>query len=389
MIRPDRWILGYRVFRVPQEEIARAATALLRAGLSANISPDGRFAVSSFRVRRTKEALGSLSYEISPLCGLPGFALALWHRPGALAACLVLLILALIGADRVWDVRIERDGEDPDFSSAALIGELESAGLSVGARWSRIDRDEVEASFLSSSPTVGWISITRTGTVAHVKIRKKTVYETEERPEGYANILAAEDCVIEEITVTRGYPVVSVGDTVRKGDLLISGILPAEAGGGFCRAEGSVLGRLHESVQANCARLHSEKEYGREEYRSISLEIFNFPINILKNSRNSDGNCVIIEETRVLSLPGGANLPFRLSLTRALPYRLTDPIPYSDEELVRIASSRLSSEVARRFAGADLLSIRVYGEFTADGYTMTAEAGILREVGQIAELTEN
>ena len=153
----------------------------------------------------------------------------------------IVLLLRLLTAGRVWDIRIEREEGDSDFSSALILEELEEAGLAVGDRWSRIDRDGVETALLSSSSHIGWVSITRTGAVAHVKVREKTKFRGEPVAEedGYANIVAAFDCVIEEITVVRGFAVVSVGDTVRAGDLLISGILPEEAGGGFCRAEGS------------------------------------------------------------------------------------------------------------------------------------------------------
>ena len=42
---------------------------------------------------------------------------------------------------------------------------------------------------------------------------------------------------------------VKVGDVVKKGDLLISGVLPLELGGGFCTAQGEVKGRVADRVE--------------------------------------------------------------------------------------------------------------------------------------------
>ena len=387
MIRPDLLLLGYRTIRVPAERTAEAASALLSSGISAAIGDDGRFPVSLFRGARVRAALGDIPISLSPVRGLVGVFLSLWRHPGALSALLLSLFVWVFTSDFVWDVRVEREDVDPSFSTAALTEELRGAGLYAGARWSLTDRDAVEAALLSSSQTVGWVSITRTGRVAYVKMRGRTPAEPVDRvaeSAGYANIVAAFDCVIEEITVTRGYAAVEAGDTVQAGDLLISGVLPAEAGGGFCRAEGVVLGRMTESVSASCDRVFREKIYGGERLCALCLEIFNFPVNILKNSRNSAENCVIIEETIVLTLPGDVPLPCRIRIARALPYTCSEEKRHTDEELVRITAARLAAEQIRRFSDADLLRLSTVGEFTESGYRMQTTAQVLREVGRAA-----
>jgi hypothetical protein len=83
---------------------------------------------------------------------------------------------------------------------------LSHCGLEVGCRWNSLDRSEVEADVLSEYPSIAWININRRGTVAYVEIieRKKGEIQNSEQKRGYANLVASESCVIEEITVTRG-----------------------------------------------------------------------------------------------------------------------------------------------------------------------------------------
>ena len=54
---------------------------------------------------------------------------------------------------------------------------------------------------------------------------------------------------------------------------------------------------------------------------------------------------------------------------------------YSDEQLVKIASDRLTSMRLSRLAGADLLRIRTEGRFTDSGYILTSDMVFLSEVG--------
>ena len=113
----------------------------------------------------------------------------------------------------MWDIRIE--GCDESYSDE-IRKELTACGFSVGSSWSETDLGELEIEFLSKSQNVSWLNINRRGTVAYVTVLEKQVHE-EEKKEGYSNIIAECDAIIEEITVIHGVASVKVGDSVKKG----------------------------------------------------------------------------------------------------------------------------------------------------------------------------
>ena len=216
--------------------------------------------------------------------------------------------------------------------------------------------------------------------MAYVELREKRIFEDEEQT-GYSNIVAAEDCVIEQITVKSGFAAVEVGDTVRRGDLLISGVLPAEAGGGFVNAEGVVLGRVYDENTVFVTRSESVEEPESDLPYAKRVKIFNFSINIFKKYRNYADGCVIIESTKQLYLFGKYRLPISIVTDRAVKYR-TSEVTYSDDELIRLADEKLTEARADRLRGSEIVALRTEGKFTEGGYELTDKVSIIRAVGE-------
>jgi similar to stage IV sporulation protein len=71
------------------------------------------------------------------------------------------------------------------------------------------------------TPGAIWLGISVQGVVAEVKVIKR---KNAPVPIGVCDIVASRDGVISKMIVVRGMPVVKEGDTVAKGDLLISGV---------------------------------------------------------------------------------------------------------------------------------------------------------------------
>ena len=89
----------------------------------------------------------------------------------------------------------------------------------------------------------------------------------------------------------------------------------------------------------------------------------------------------IIENEKTYSLFNRCKLP--ISLTRMfIPEYDTGSKEYSDDELVQIASDRLSCAMVSRLGSADLVRVKSYGEFTDNGYTAGAEYTFLADVGE-------
>ena len=238
-----------------------------------------------------------------------------------------------------------------------------------------------------SSSDIAWININRRGSVAYVTVAEKEQNPTDSGSTtgaGYANIVAAADCVIEEITVTRGTPEVKVGDVVRAGDLLISGVMPLESGGGFCYAEGIVIGRISDTVTAEVERIHTVRNEKKDKLFSKTLKIFDFSVNIFKSYGNSSKEYDIIKDIDTFSLFGKAKLPIEVITEYTVTYDESEE-RYTDARLVAVASQRLNAKLINRLTLADLVGIRTYGDYTDTGYRISSDIVFLADVSRVLE----
>ena len=213
---------------------------------------------------------GQVEYEVSAPRGVFGKLLGYKGRVGIFLGLFLVLVFSVLTSGVVWDVRI--DGAD-DEEVKEILEDLSAAGLDIGARWNKLDTGLIEINFLAASDSIGWVNINRRGNVAYVRVKDKTVYLQEEEPTGYANLVAARDCVIEDIKVECGYAMVKKGESVRAGEVLISGVIPSELGGGFCYASGQVTGRYSDTVSVSVSRFASEKIYGEKYAQLCKIKI--------------------------------------------------------------------------------------------------------------------
>ena len=173
---------------------------------------------------------------------------------------------------------------------------------------------------------------------------------------------------------------VKSGDIVKAGDLLISGVISGENGVSFCDADGEVIGRTAEKISVNVLRNESKISYGKEILKDISVKFLNNNIIIYKSYGNSTEEYVIIKEKTRLNLFGVVTYPITICKTY-IQQKSSIKSDYTDEQLISIASQRLNNKREVMFSHAEILKLRTYGDFTADGYSLVSEIEIMKDVG--------
>jgi Putative stage IV sporulation protein YqfD. len=172
-----------------------------------------------FRIRDVARRTGS-TVKICHKKGLP----FIWRKIGRrkifwLGACLFIIFLVYLSS-LVFFIKIT--GFD-DSQRKSLLANLAILGLKPGAprREVLLRKNLIEREVMIHTPGAVWLGITVKGVVAEVKVVKR---KSAPAPLQVCDIVAARDGVITKLVVVRGMPVVKEGDTVARGDLLISGV---------------------------------------------------------------------------------------------------------------------------------------------------------------------
>ena len=384
MARLDELIFGYVEITVSDSDAARAADILVREGISASFSSPSVIRVSYRRYTALSSAFAKkIQYTSSEVGGMRGFLQRNKHRWGLICGALTAALLLWISTLFVWDVRVE--GCESGYEEE-IISALSECGLRVGSVWGRIDRDTVEQRTLSVCDEISWINVNRRGTVAYVSVVDRITHVTEEERSGYASLVASRDCVIEEITVEKGVAAVKAGDTVRAGEVLISGVIPSELGGGFCYAEGSVKGRFFDSVSVFQEESVSEYRVLEEKISTVTLNFFGFSVNIFKNYRNYVGECDIIEKNKDFTLWNGKKIPISLTVRKIFPKECVT-VTLTPEKMTELASQKMSEELSSRLSERELIRLQTSGDFADGGYVMRTDFICIGEVSEVKDLT--
>lgn len=376
MIRPDLFLLGYRVFTVKKEDIGLVAQILLKGGVSVKFE-SGSFVAGEKKAKKIEALLATrVEFSKSELMGFRGFIVRQRRKWGMLFALALTITIFLFTHNRIWDVRVDGcSGEN----EGKIIKELEECGFSIGARWSHRDLSEVEVDFLKSTDIASWVNINRRGTVAYVTVIEKASHPKPDVKSGYANVVASHDAVIEEITVMRGVAAVKAGDVVKKGDLLISGIVTNEIGTEFCYAEGVVIGRISDTISYTSTDTEVKKLEKERRLTKMSIKIFNFSLNIFNKTRNSINGCDIIDVVNEDSL-FGAKLPFTVYKQYAVSYE-SHPQKLDKSEMAHRASEGMSRALEEKLGEATLVRIRTEGNFSDGAYTLNSSVVYLEQIG--------
>lgn len=124
----------------------------------------------------------------------------------------------------VWDIEYQGN---VTYTDDMLEHYLETLDITCGIRKSRISCEGLEAELRNAFDGITWVSARLSGTRLYVHIKENEVpLKQVKQDDTPCDLVAAADGTITSIVVRSGVAMVKAGDTVEKGQLLVSGRIP-------------------------------------------------------------------------------------------------------------------------------------------------------------------
>ncbi|MEW5784669.1 MAG: sporulation protein YqfD [Bacillota bacterium] len=176
--------------------------------------------LSSFRVLRPLIRQTHCRLHIIRKAGLPFWSYRLRRRWGLVLGFLFFCAALYVSTSLVWFIRITGTKELEQAEVLRLVGEL---GVRPGVWKRKIDLLNLEEELARRHGTIAWVGARLRGTLLEIEIVEHLPEpDLDDRP---ADLVAAKDGLIMRVLVLEGSAVIAPGDTVAKGDLLISGTI--------------------------------------------------------------------------------------------------------------------------------------------------------------------
>lgn len=322
----------------------------------------------------------SLSVSVAASYGLPALLSRLVRHLGLLVGGVLGVILLLLSGRFLWAVEVTGNER---MSSGEVRELLADCGFFVGRYLPGTDTRAIETRALIATDRIAWLSIHLDGTVARVQVVERVAEEP--APTRPASLVAARDGQIERLEVLRGESAVRVGEAVRAGELLVSGILEGEGiGCRFTRAAGQVWARTERTVSIEIPYAREEKVYQDAKTAKITLNFFNFSLKIFENSGNAGEDCDIIKTEEVFPTRGGRAVPITLEVLRRRSYT-TEERMRSEEEALALAYVQLEEELRALSEAAMLLGKEIVTTVGETGIRLDCTVLCIEDIASVCE----
>lgn len=317
----------------------------------------------NFKVRTSGlKALQSISEEndyeldVREKQGLPFYRNLFRRRMGFFTGALIFILALYIMSSFVWFVEV--DGNKKVESSKILLTAAKHGVYQGAAKWN-FSRIEAEEAMLRDLGELSYVKLDIRGVKARIQVVEKILPKTD--ISGPCHIVATRDGVIEEVLALDGQANVKPGDVVKKGDILISGVVFPEKSPYIVnndeeekeeeqeepytvRARGQVKARVWYEGYGEC-RLHEEKLVlsGRK-LRKIYIET-PWKTFLVKGQREKTYNLYEQKiKKRIVKSPLGDFGFFQVELKE----KIKKTRDFTEKEAVKLAQERAMKTLARK-----------------------------------------
>ena len=229
IVRMLRWIFGYVEFVVEGKFPERFINLAARKGV--NIwklrNKDNNICGYS---RRSEYPELEVSAKKTQNCihivreyGLPFLVNKYKHRSGLLAGIVICAVFCKYMSGYVWNIKVEVPDMINEYEIRNLLKEY---GVYEGARRNNINVQDVISKMSANDKRISWMTLNISGTDAQVKISPDISKNIEKNDlTRSSNMKSAADGTVTRVKVKNGTAAVKAGDGIRKGQLLVSGVM--------------------------------------------------------------------------------------------------------------------------------------------------------------------
>ncbi len=303
---------------------------------------------------------------------------ALWG--GALLSAAALFFLTSF----VWTIEIVGCTYTTPVQILSALNEL---GLKTGVRKSAVDPTDLKNQMLLKVGKLSWITINLKGTHAEIVVR-----EREETPymipqDEPCDIVAGKTGVIHKMNVMEGKALFTPGQTVLKGEVLVSGRIDSEtAGPRFVHSLAEVQARTWYSLSGTAPEAYYKKTYTGAKKSRKALIFGDKRVNLYLNSSIPFAFCDKMIEKEKVIINDNMHLPVSVVTETYLEYTPVKTRSVSGEVSTAIKRS-LERRLSETIQGGTVRSSNYTFQNEKGAVTMTLNAECLEEIALEKELS--
>ncbi len=292
--------------------------------------------------------------------GFPFLAARYGKRYGIPVGAVLFFAVLQFLSGFIWSVEVVGNQQIP---TEDLLRACEEIGIGEGVYAGGIDYKTASQQLLLLEPGLSWCSLNLEGCRLTLNVSEIRTEQPED--DAPSNLKAKADGTVTKIDVKSGNCLVKVGDTVAKGDLLVSGV--GEQSSNFFRSAGSITAKTVRIISVMVPDIKTEEIVTGKTIRKRALSLFGITLPLYLGSTAGEYRATLrVRQARLFNV----NLPLRLyektfTMVRTYKRRL------SEEEQVTEAERLLQEKIEEEKMENAVITAREYTQ-NKDGITLVA-----------------
>ncbi len=300
--------------------------------------------------------------------GFPFFFKKYEKRFGVFSGLLIFFAFLYIMSGYVWVIDVVGNTRT---ETKDILKVCEEIGIKPGTKIKSISQKNAAQQMLLKLDTLAWGSINIEGCYLTVNVTEIKEKEDNSTP---SNLLACADGIITHIDLKSGNCLVKVGDIVKKGDLLVSGIIEREDETRFVRSTGTITAKTETLITLEePLKYTASYPTGKTKKKSV-MEFFGINIPLYLGGESGEYETEKTEKQLKLF---GKNIPIKIHSKRFI-FKKNITVTQTVEQAQKKLEKRLEKEYNGSFKNK---------KFLIDNNKVYLEAVLIEEKN--IEISEN
>ena len=341
-----RYILGYVKIKITGESPEEIINLLIENNISIwSIKRKTEFitlnlAIKDYKTIRflRKKLFTRPKIRIVSKSGLKFAIKKILIRKSIAIGIVVGLILNVFMSNFIWIIEVSGI---KNVNENDVVQFLNSKNISFGTHRKGIDTYNISQELPLNIPNIAWASLNIEGSKLSVNISEYS--DTDSKKHNASNIIANYDGVIKSIKTSAGKNEVKIGQTVRKGELLVSGIDTLGDNIRYINAKGTIIAETNRIFKESIAKEYNYKiQCNETDYKKV-LNVFGVSIPLFLSNTFNEHKSYLMNSDLYLF---GKKMPISIS-ERAF-VRYEEQSKYLNyEEAKNIALSKFEKEIRK------------------------------------------
>ncbi len=222
--------------------------------------------------------------------GFPFFVSKYKNRSVFFIGFFLCVALLFLYSSFIWDIHFEGNEK---WTNEALVEFLKTKNVSPCMKKSQIDCAKIVRDIREEYNDIVWVSASIEGSRLKIQIKEnEDLFQEIQKEDSPNDLVASSSGVITQIVTRAGVPQVHVGDTVEKGQLLVSGRVEVQNDAGevigyqYQQADADIYANTQIVYEDSVSCSYHEKSYENSKRKQFFIQIGKWKVRLgmLKNS---------------------------------------------------------------------------------------------------------